>query len=441
MDTPHQVSEHTHGAGTLSRRQLLQTTMGATLGLSGILLYRQPPVFAATREITMLSWNHYVPRSDVVLREQAATFSKDAGVKVTIDTIPHAHIAAKLVGEAQAGVGHDVILLRNVQTALHKDTLMVMDDLAAELAGKYGQWYDVGRLAEFLDGHWRAIPWFYVSAGITYRTDLFQQVGEPPSDSYDDLLRAGRKLKKIGHPIGFAISQSGDSTRTLYPILWSFGARYVEEDGKTVAINSPATAAAVEYVKELYNDCMTPEVLSWDDASNNRFMLSGKGSWTRNAISIYVSAKEKNMPVADKFDHTIPPRGPERRLGVLAYHSLGVWKFSKNQDVAKEWIRFLFQPGNFNPWIEATGGFSQPLLPAFDENPIWRSDPKLKALIGFGKYATIDCWPGPATAAAAQTFNTHIIANMFAKAVTGTSTKEAIAWAESELRRIYEKSV
>ena len=32
---------------------------------------------------------------------------------------------------------------------------------------------------------------------------------------------------------------------------------------------------------------MEAEVLSWDDASNNRFILSGKGSWTPNAISIY----------------------------------------------------------------------------------------------------------------------------------------------------------
>jgi multiple sugar transport system substrate-binding protein len=437
MATWHQRNEPVALNGGLTRRQFLGTSAGTAAGLYGILLHRKPPAFAETREVKMISWNHYVPRADVVLREQAEAFSKAAGVKLTIDTIPHAHIAAKLIGEAQAGVGHDIILLRNVQTALHKNSLVVMDDLAEELAGKYGDWYDVGRLAEFLDGHWRAIPWFYISAGCTYRTDLFEQIGEAPPDSYTDLLRSGRKLKKIGHPVGFGISQTGDSTRTLYPILWSFGAKYVEEDGKTVAINSPATEAAVEYVKQVYSDCMTPEVLSWDDASNNRFMLSGKGSWTRNAISIYVAARRKNMPIADKFDHTIPPKGPERRLGMLSYQSMGVWKFSKNQDVAKDWMRFLFQPDNFNPWIEAAGGYSQPLLPAFDDHPIWRSDPKLKSLIGFAKYATIDCWPGPSTPESGQTFNTYIISNMFAKAVTGTPTKQAITWAEGELQRIY----
>lgn len=169
----------------------------------------------------------------------------------------------------------------------------------------------------------------------------------------------------------------------------------------------------------------------------NRCLLVLAGLWTRNAISIYVAAQRKNMPIAAKFDHTIPPRGPERRLGIMAYQSLGVWKFSKNQEVAKEWIRYILHPDNFHPWIEAAAGYCQPLLPTFDSNPIWESDPKLKALIGFARHATIDCWPGPPTPEAAQAFNTYIISNMFAKAVTGTPTKKAIAWAESELRRIY----
>jgi hypothetical protein len=33
--------------------------------------------------------------------------------------------------------------------------------------------------------------------------------------------------------------------------------------------------------------------------------------------------------------------------------------------------------------------------------------------------------------------NSFIIPNMFAKAVTGVSTKEAVAWAEGEIKRIY----
>jgi hypothetical protein len=42
----------------------------------------------------------------------------------------------------------------------------------------------------------------YVSGCITHREDYFAAVGESAPDSYDDLLRAGRKLKKTGYPLG-----------------------------------------------------------------------------------------------------------------------------------------------------------------------------------------------------------------------------------------------
>jgi hypothetical protein len=35
-------------------------------------------------------------------------------------------------------------------------------------------------------------------------------------------------------------------------------------------------------------------------------------------------------------------------------------------------------------------------------------------------------------------FNAYIIPNMFAKAVGGMSTKDAIAWAEHEIKKAYE---
>lgn len=52
-----------------------------------------------------------------------------------------------------------------------------------------------------IEGAWKAVPWYYFSGCNTYREDYFAQAGEPPPDTYDALLRAGRKLKKLGHPV------------------------------------------------------------------------------------------------------------------------------------------------------------------------------------------------------------------------------------------------
>ena len=73
------------------------------------------PAFAQKRELTFLSWNHFVPASDEELRRQAEVFSKQAGVSVRVDTIAHLQLPAKFAAEAQAQSGHDM-----VATAIHE---------------------------------------------------------------------------------------------------------------------------------------------------------------------------------------------------------------------------------------------------------------------------------------------------------------------------------
>src|SRR5207245_4872750 len=71
-------------------------------------------------------------------------------------------------------------------------------------------------------------------------------------------------------------SDLGDANVTLLSIMWSYGASYVGKDGKTITINSKETRTAMDFVKRLYIEAMDPEVLAWDDASNNRCLNAGK---------------------------------------------------------------------------------------------------------------------------------------------------------------------
>ena len=68
----------------VSRRRFLQTSTGAVAGLSLTTLGRAP-AHAQKRELTFLSWNHFVPAADDELRRQAELFSKQAGVTVRAD--------------------------------------------------------------------------------------------------------------------------------------------------------------------------------------------------------------------------------------------------------------------------------------------------------------------------------------------------------------------
>jgi hypothetical protein len=43
-------------------------------------------------------------------------------------------------------------------------------------------------------------------------------------------------------------------------VLWCYGGKVFEADGKTPAINSEKTGQVIEWYKELYRDAMEPEV-------------------------------------------------------------------------------------------------------------------------------------------------------------------------------------
>ena len=65
-----------------------------------------------------------------------------------------------------------------------------------------------------------------------------------------------------------------------------------------------------------------------------------------------------------------------------------------------------------------------------------KTDAKYQYLRGEGVQYHTYGWPAPASDRVQLITNSYILPNMMAKAVTGTSTKDSIAWAENEMKKI-----
>ena len=423
-----------------SRRAFLRTGGRALAGVAGILAAGQPPASWAAREVRLLTAVSYAPTSDAKLAELAKRFTKQSGVNVRIDHIQSVQMPAKLSAEIMGRSGHDIVSLEMHYPWLFQPGLLDVSDVCNDLARKHGDWYPFAKEHALVKGQWLGVPYLFISFPGSHRIDLFEKVGEREPDTWDDLLRAGRKLKKLGHPVGFAISQTTDSVSSLYSILWSYGAKDIAEDGKTVALNSKATEAAVDYVKALYDDAMDPAVLSWDNAANNQWLNSGKGSWIQNPISHYVVAKEQKLPVAELTGFHPSPAGPAGRHTVGVPRSLGIWKFSKNVEPAKEFLQWFFEPQQYHEWVMSGDNYNHPMWRDMENHPVWDIDKKYKPLKSIARYSHLYGWPAPPDERIQLITNSYIIPNMFAKVVTNTSKpKEAILWAENEIKRAFEK--
>jgi len=418
---------------SIGRRRFLATTAG----LAGILAARVPPARGQQREISYLCWNNFAPAMDKKQNDIAQRFTRDTQIKLRIDYIAHPQQPAKYAAEVQTQAGHDLVEMRMHFPWLYEPQLTDVSDLVAELEKKHGKTLSSGYEAAHVNGVWRAVPMYHGLFVPTYREDLFKRAGLKVPDTWEELYTVGKELKKMGNPVGIPISQNYDSISTAGPVLWSFGGMEVDRDGKTVRINSPATEQMVEWYKKMYRDCMEPEVLSWTDASNNESLQQGKAGWIHNPVSAYIVAKQRKLPTADLINHHRSLGGPGGRHETDVPRSIGIWKFSKHVEPAKEWVRYLLGKREvYDEWIMSADAFNLPIYERLQDHPVLRTDPKYAALGAPGVQYHLYGWPAPPTDRIQLITNSFIVPNMLAKAVTGTPNKEAIAWAENEMKKI-----
>src|SRR5438046_2344975 len=281
MPSPRTVLE----SRRVSRRHFLGAAAGGAAGLGGILAAGRAPAVAQTRELTFLTVASFVPETDKELKRQFEEWGARNKVKVRLDIIAHLQLVTKKAAEVQARSGHDLTALGPGlgDADLYFDYLADLNDVAGDVAPKNGGWLNPNDY--LIRGKWKLLPWWMPPFPMAVRTDLLEEISEKNPDTWADWLRVGKKGKAIRQPIGSSLGHSGDANVTLLSILWSYGASYVAKDGKTVAINSKETRQAMEFVKRLYTEAMDPEVLAWDDASNNRCLNAGTGIAIHNAIT------------------------------------------------------------------------------------------------------------------------------------------------------------
>jgi multiple sugar transport system substrate-binding protein len=417
-----------------TRREFLTAT---STGLAGILAAGVPPARGQQREISYLCWNNFAPLSDKKLAEIGPRFTKDTGIKIKIDHIAHPQQAAKYASEVQSQAGHDLVEMRMHFPWLYESQLVDVSDLVAELEKKHGKILSSAEETARVKGVWRAVPQYHLSFVATYREDLFKKASLKIPDTWEDLYTVGKELKKMGHPVGIPISQNYDSISTAGPVLWSMGGMEVDKDGKTVRINSPAAEQMIEWYKKMYRDCMEPDVLSFTDSSNNDSIVAGKAGWIHNPVSAYLTARNRKMVTADTINHHRSLAGPAGRHETDVPRHIGIWKFSKNVEPAKEWIRYLLGKREvYDEYIMSGDAFLLPVYANLADHAVLKTDPKFAALKAEGVQFHCYGWPAPPSDKVQRITNEFILPNMIAKAVTGTSTKEAVAWGEKEMKRI-----
>ena len=437
----------------ISRRELVRSagaalTLGALPALACGRRGRQPAPGKKTLKI--LQWSHFIPAYD---RWFDGIYTKQwgekNGVEVTVDHMASTEVAARGAAEVAARKGHDLFLFLSPPAA-YETHVIDHREVVDAVGKKHGKMIPLAEKSTFnpKTGRYFAFSDSYVPDPGNYRMDLWERVGFPKGpDTWEELRTGGAKIKRqFGNQVGIGLSQEIDSNMALRAVLWSFGGAEQDEQGR-VAINSRGTIEALKFVRALYKETMTPEVFTWDPSSNNRMILAGRASFVCNAISVTRTAERENPEMSKKIGLTPALAGPVRRIA--SEHVMNcyvVWKFAENPDAAKEFLVDLID--HFSDVFREGESYNFPSYPgslpdlqqriAIDP----KADPpdKYKVLGSVLDWATNVGYPGYATAAIDEVFNTFVIPTMFARVAREEATpEEAMRVAEQEIRRIFAK--
>lgn len=435
-------------AKTISRRDFIKTiTAGMVATGLGASIMTPRKVRAAKKKLKILQWSHFVPSFDRWLED---IYVKEWGQKndteVIIDHISILELLERPAAEVAARKGHDLVMFIQPPPAF-EEHVIDLRDICQECEKLYGHSIPFAHRSTYnpRTKKYYGFSDSYAPDPINYRKDLWDGVGAFP-DTWEDVRIGGAKIKKkYGIPVGIGLSTiDDDSKMAVRAILYSYGGSVQDAEGNVV-INSKQTLEAAKFVRALFKEAMTPEVLNWNPSSNNRFMLDGRGSLALNAISITRAAEKENPEMSKKIWLARTPLGPVRRIGLEHVMCVYViWKFAENIEGAKKFL--VDYIGNFRKVFLASEFYNFPSFPetvpdlkklvANDS----KADPpdKYKVLGDVQEWATNVGYPGYANAAIDEISGTSVITSMFQKAATGEAKPEdAIKEAEARCKHIF----
>jgi hypothetical protein len=407
----------------------------------------------AAGKLSMGFWDHWVPGANKTLTDLVNEWAAKERIEAQIDYITSQgnKILLTVSAEAQAKSGHDILVMATWLPHANAELLEPVNDIMAPIVKQNGAVnYTVDYLGQ-ANGKWLGVPSCVGSQikGPCSRIDLMKKyanidvqemypAGSPPNaDSWtmDTFLKAAEACQKGGFPFGIGLGETADSTDTAGAVFQSFGAELVDAKGN-LTIRTDAVRQALDFYKRLIA-FLPSDVSAWDDASNNKWLISGRGALIMNPPSAWAVAKRDAPQVAQQcWTHGFPA-GPRGRFAPYVPFFWTIWQFSKNKAAAKSLLVHLSQPSSIEKLVVASGGYDLPAYENLTKLEVWaEADPPKGTLYHYPnpynhQKLSIAASPAPPKVAQ-QIYSQATLTKMCLRYSQGEAMEKTLAWAEGE---------
>jgi ABC-type glycerol-3-phosphate transport system substrate-binding protein len=437
----------------LTRRTVLKTAALATTTLAAPFVRG---AYAAGK-LSFGVWDHWVPGASEELKKISREWADKEKVDLTVDLITSNgdKDLLTLMAEGQAQAGHDIMGLRTWYVSSQADNFVPVDDIVEPLLQKYGK---VAKSAEYcgkIKGHWMAVPTSYGSGALPpcARIDMFKDyvgldvqkmypAGGPPDKAltdawtWENMLTAAEKCSKAGHPFGVGLSTCTDAINMAGAVFASYGAVLVDEEGN-ITVKSDATKQALDWFMR-FSKFLPGSVYAYDNASNNKALVSGQAALIFNPPSAYAVARRDQPKLAAQLWTFHSPQGPKGRFDPAGYYYWGIWNFSKNIPAAKSLLTYLTTREVQEKLVTSSVGFDIPPFNSFMDFKIWDEvEPPKGTVYNYppreDAVPNLVGYPAPLKIGTQMWAQATIMKLIAQHTQSGKSADDAIAWAEGEL--------
>jgi len=411
----------------------------------------------AAGKLSVGFWDHWVPAGNPAMSKLIAQWADKTKTDVQVDyitTVGNKNLLT-IAAEAQARTGHDALAFPTWEVHNNGRMLEPMDDVVKRLVAKNGPIAPIDEYLAKVDGSWRAMPSISGSQNkpSCARMSFFKQNGvdlqaiAPVSGemgegygkwTWDAFVDMAPKAQKAGLPFGLPLGQFPDAVDWTGSLFAAYGAQLVDEKGN-ITVKSDKVRQVLEWAKKLVPN-LPGDVFSWDDASNNRALISNKSALIFNPPSAWAVAKKDAPQIAEDCWYVSNPAGPAGRFVPYLPYFWGVWNFAKNKQAAKDLIEWLSEREQAQQLCTVTSGYDIPPFQSMTDFPIWTEEGPPKGVVynypirpQHHAQAHIAAYPAPPDIAV-QIYNQATMTQMIARCTQGgQSVEQTIAWAQGEI--------
>src|SRR5690349_23164793 len=386
------------------------------------LFYAVAPAMAQQKTITVWFGKGFYKSEDDALIEVAKKFEAKTGIKVELSQYAIQDMIPKTVAALDSGTVPDVAYSDSYDVQAQgkwafegkledsSDVMTPIQDRFVPNTLEASKLYDNVAKKKAYYG----FPLKQQSMHVQIWKDMLEQAGFKQEDIPNDwngywtfwcdkvqpaIRKAtGQRIYAVGQPMGV---ESTDSFQSFYTFMDAYHVKLVDDEGKLM-VDDPKVRDGLIHALKDYTDtyikgCTPPSSTAWKDPDNNvafhnktivmthNFTISIAAKWLDDANNPALTPEQRAAGKKAYEEDIITASFPNKPDGSpIKYRSDvktgAIFAAAKNKAKAKEFVAFLLQEENLQPYVEGALGRWFPATIEGQKSPFWQADRHRKAV-------------------------------------------------------------